>query len=87
MPELCLREKQAMLVTLGKGGALFYDGFECHFLPSENVPVQSTLGAGDAFGATLAFHWAAGDPAHVAMQAARAYCTQVLKTAAANLAK
>lgn len=83
---LLLRDRQALLVTLGAHGALFHDGTKVHYIDAQPVPVCSTLGAGDAFGAALACHWAAGRPALVALEAARAYSAKVLQVATANLA-
>ena len=86
MNDIRLHSSQAMLVTLGSRGALFHDGYEIHFMPAEHVSVESTLGAGDAFGATLAFYWAKGYPATAALEAARAYCAKVLQKITTNLA-
>ena len=86
MPALRLHESQALLVTLGQQGALFHDGAEVHYIKAGHSPVRSALGAGDAFGATLACHWAAGHTAHVALEAARAHCARVLRVVTANLA-
>lgn len=86
MHDIRLDSSQAMLITLGSMGALFHDGSKIHFIPAEHLSVKSTLGAGDAFGATLAFYWAKGHPATVALEAARTYCVKVLQTISANLA-
>jgi sugar/nucleoside kinase (ribokinase family) len=87
MSTLRQHEHQAWLVTLGAKGALFHDGAQVHHIDALKIPVRSALGAGDAFGATLACHWAAGQRAPVALEAARAHCAKVLQVAAANLAR
>ncbi len=79
-------DRQAVLVTMGKRGALFHDGKQVHHMSARQVKVRSTLGAGDAFAATMACYWAAGQPAAVALDAAAEHCSRVLRVAAANLA-
>ena len=85
--DLRQHDSQAWLVTLGAQGALFHDGARLHHIDALRIPVRSTLGAGDAFGATLAYHWATDLQAPAALEAARAHCAKVLVVAAANLAR
>ncbi|MDA8453251.1 carbohydrate kinase family protein [Acidovorax sp. GBBC 3334] len=86
MAAMLPRQGQSLLVTLGSRGAVLYDGGRVHRIEARKVSVRSTLGAGDAFGATFACRWAAGQPIREALEAARAYCVQVLQVPAANLA-
>jgi len=86
LAQLKLHPQQSILITLGDRGALFCDGDGLHFSQPARVSVQSTLGAGDAFCATFASHWARGQPVQTALAAAQTYCTKVLQSITANLA-
>lgn len=86
MHQLRHHARQALLVTLGPRGALFHDGERVHYMESTQTDVRSTLGAGDAFAATLAYCWAAGQPTRSGLEAAQEHCLKVLQVAAANLA-
>lgn len=49
-------------VTLGADGALFWQPDDLHFAPAPKVNVRDTVGAGDAFMATLVAGLAIGQP-------------------------
>lgn len=87
MGRLRRHEGQVLVVTLGERGALLHDGRRVHFSPARRVAVRSTLGAGDAFAATMACCWAEGRPAAAGLEDAQAHCAKVLQIAAANLAR
>jgi len=87
LARLSAHTKQALLITLGEHGALFYDPAGLHFSRPAHVAVCSTLGAGDAFCATFASHWVRAQPVPAALTAAQAYCAQVLQSLTANLVK
>ncbi|CAM3424691.1 carbohydrate kinase family protein [Paracidovorax anthurii] len=86
MARLRVHGGQALLVTLGAGGALFDDGAQVHDLQAERIAVRSSLGAGDAFAAMLAYHWTAGCAPAKALERARTHCGRVLRAVGANLA-
>lgn len=79
--------QQAILVTLGARGSLFHDGTRIHLSIARQATVRSTLGAGDAFAATMACCWAGGQPAAWGLDAASEHCARVLAVTAANLAQ
>jgi ribokinase len=61
-----------VIVTLGAGGALLYDGGEGERLPAPAVEVVDTTGAGDTVNGALAAELAAGRPLHEAVRFALA---------------
>ncbi len=83
---LACRQGQCVLITLGAGGAAFFDGWQGHYHPAERVAVVSTLGAGDAYASAFAFHWFSGHGTVASLQAANRSAVTVLGVAAANLA-
>ncbi|GKS84309.1 carbohydrate kinase family protein [Acidovorax sp. SUPP1855] len=83
---LARRQGQGVLVTLGAGGAVFFDGLQGHHHPAERTTVVSTLGAGDAYASAFAFHWFSGHGARASLEAANRRAVEVLGVAAANLA-
>lgn len=85
LSQLRRHSRQAVLVTTGAKGAIFHDGVRVHLLGAQEIPVRSSLGAGDAFAAVLAYHWAAGCTAGDALNHARCYCAKVLQVLTANL--
>jgi ribokinase len=80
------RTHASVVMTLGAMGAVFANGGEIHFFPAPVTRVVSTLGAGDAFASTFAFHWLSGQSAHHALTSATRHAGAVLSVAAANLA-
>lgn len=76
----------AVLLTLGSAGAVFVEQGNGIFQPSCPATVASTLGAGDAFASTFAWHWAQGASAEQALVAAAQRASDVLGAKAANLA-
>lgn len=87
MGRLRRHDGQILVVTLGERGALLHDGRRVHAAPAQRVAVRSTLGAGDAFAATMACCWAEGRPAAACLEDAQAHCAKVLQIPAANLAR
>ena len=51
--EVCARGPQLVVVTNGEDGVYVYDGTEIYYHSSLPIEVVSTVGAGDAFGATF----------------------------------
>lgn len=80
------RDGQCVLITLGAGGALFYDGRSAHYHQAQRVEVVSTVGAGDAFASAFSYAWANGDAPGVALAAAAQCAAQVIQVLPANLA-
>lgn len=76
----------AVLLTLGSAGAVFVEGGRGIFQPASRANVASTLGAGDAFASTFAWHWAQGAAPEQALAAAAQRAADVLGAKAANLA-
>lgn len=87
MGRLRRHDGQVLVVTLGGRGALLHDGRRVHLSPARRVAIRSTLGAGDAFAATLACCWAEGLPPAACLEDAQAHCAKVLQTPSANLAR
>jgi len=85
-PTIAQHPDQAVLITLGVKGAVFFDGQQSYHHPAAKATVMSTLGAGDAFASTFVFHWALGSSPHDALAAATQRATVVLGVAPANLA-
>lgn len=56
-----------VIVTLGKRGALIVEGEGSKLVPTYDVPVVDTVGAGDAFNGALAVALAAGAPVEEAV--------------------
>ncbi|MBV6271520.1 carbohydrate kinase family protein [Alcaligenaceae bacterium CGII-47] len=83
---LVCRDGQGILITLGAGGALFYDGHLVHYHQAQRVNVVSTVGAGDAFASAFAYGWASGEAPAVALAAAAQSAAQVIQVLPANLA-
>ena len=61
-----------VVVTLGEQGALLCDDQGCRLVGSSRVDVVDTTGAGDAFAAALAVHWAQHDRLEDAVRFANA---------------
>ncbi|WP_345798310.1 carbohydrate kinase family protein [Castellaniella sp. MT123] len=80
------RPGQAVLVTLGSGGALFYDGADGHFHPARMVPAVSTIGAGDAFASAFVHAWADGAAPQAALAAATDSAARIIQVIPANQA-
>ncbi|KAB0615107.1 carbohydrate kinase family protein [Castellaniella defragrans] len=89
---LVRRPGQSILVTLGQGGALFYDsaqghdGEQGHFHPARTVVPVSTIGAGDAFASAFVHAWAGGAAPLEALAAATDSAARVIQVIPANLA-
>lgn len=81
---LVRRPGQAILVTLGAGGALFYDGAAGHFHPARPVKAVSTIGAGDAFASAFVHAWVGGAGPQVALAAATDSAAQIIQVIPAN---
>lgn len=80
------RDGQCALITLGAGGALFYDGHSAYYHQAQRVELVSTVGAGDAFASAFSYAWANGDAPDVALAAAAHSAAQVIQVLPANLA-
>lgn len=80
------RDGQSVLITLGAGGALFYDGHSAHYHQAQRVELVSTVGAGDAFASAFSYAWASGDAPVVALAAAARSAAQIVQVLPANLA-
>lgn len=83
---LVRRDGQGVLVTLGAGGAMFYDGRAAHYHQAQRVEVVSTVGAGDAFASAFTHAWASGQAPGAALAAAALSAAQVIQVLPANLA-
>ncbi|WP_322998610.1 carbohydrate kinase family protein [Castellaniella sp.] len=83
---LARRPGQSILVTLGSGGALFFDGDQGHFHAARRVAAKSTIGAGDAFASAFVHAWADGAPAQTALAAATDSAAQIIQVIPANQA-
>jgi sugar/nucleoside kinase (ribokinase family) len=81
---LVRRPGQAVLVTLGAGGALFYDGREGHFHAARVIPAVSTIGAGDAFASAFVHAWADGAPPQHALAQATDSAARIIQLIPAN---
>ena len=84
--QLMRRPGQSILVTLGQGGALFYDGMQGHFHPARTVEAVSTIGAGDAFASAFVHAWASGVAPMDALAAATDSAARVIQVMPANQA-
>lgn len=56
------RGAKIVLLSLGKAGALIYDGARCYYSKSVNVAMNSTVGAGDAMVAVATLALVQGKP-------------------------
>jgi ribokinase len=65
--ELLERGVRTVIVTLGKRGALIVGGEGSKLVPTYNVPVVDTVGAGDAFNGALAVALALDAPVEEAV--------------------
>lgn len=83
---LVRRSGQAVLVTLGSRGAMFFDGQEGHFQAARPVPVVSTIGAGDAFASAFVHAWAGGADPQAALGAATDSAARIIQVIPANRA-
>ncbi|CAM5789675.1 carbohydrate kinase family protein [Castellaniella caeni] len=83
---LVRRPGQAILVTLGAAGALFFDGAQGHHHPALRVEALSTIGAGDAFASAFVHAWAGGADPQSALAAATESAARVIQVIPANLA-
>ncbi|WP_188497896.1 ribokinase [Pullulanibacillus pueri] len=61
-----------LIVTKGKRGAQYFDGEKLATVPTYNVEVADTTGAGDAFNGALAYSLAIGEPLESAIHFANA---------------
>jgi sugar/nucleoside kinase (ribokinase family) len=80
------RAGQAVLITLGEGGAMFHDGRSAHYHRAQRVELVSTVGAGDAFASAFTHAWATGHTPDAALAAAALSAAQVIGVLSANLA-
>lgn len=83
---LIRRPGQAILVTLGAGGALFFDGDRGHFHAARTVEAASTIGAGDAFASAFVHAWADGASPQAALASATDSAARVIQVVPANQA-
>ena len=82
-PELLALGPKSVVITLGPDGAVFSDGGSTKHVPSPEVEVVDTTGAGDAFVGALAAKLARGDPLEDAVAyAVRAGAAAVTKEGA-----
>ncbi len=84
--QLIRRPGQAALLTLGAGGALFFDGEQAHFHPVRRVEVVSTIGAGDAFASAFVHAWGGGASPQAALAAATDSAARIIQVVPANQA-
>lgn len=80
------RDGQGILITLGEGGAMFYDGRTAYYHQAQRVQLVSTVGAGDAFASAFTYEWASGRMPEAALAAAARSAAQVIQVLPANLA-
>lgn len=80
------RNGQGILITLGEGGAMFYDGQTAYYHQAQRVKVVSTVGAGDAFASAFTHEWASGRAPEAALAAAAHSAAQIIQVLPANLA-
>jgi sugar/nucleoside kinase (ribokinase family) len=83
---LARRPGQAILVTLGAGGALFFDGERGHFHEARRVAAKPTIGAGDAFASAFVHAWADGAAPQAALAAATDSAARIIQVIPANQA-
>ncbi|MFA5662477.1 carbohydrate kinase family protein [Castellaniella sp.] len=83
---LLRREGQAVLLTLGRQGALYFDGREACFHAALPVEVVSTIGAGDAHASAFVHAWAGGASPATALEQAAQSAARVIQVIPANLA-
>ncbi len=67
--EVCARGPQLVVVTNGEDGVYVCDGTEIYYHSSLPIEVVSTVGAGDAFGATFVSQLLKGKPLETAIRA------------------
>jgi sugar/nucleoside kinase (ribokinase family) len=84
--KLSLRRGQAVLLTLGAQGAIFFDGVSAHFCDAAKVEVVSTLGAGDAFASSFVYELLSGEAPAKALVAATKAASLVLGQVSGNYA-
>lgn len=83
---LSRRAGQGILITLGEGGAMFFDGHAAHMNRAQRVEVVSTVGAGDAFASAFVHEWVRGAAPVSALAAAAKSAAQIIQALPANLA-
>ncbi|MEG1689875.1 MAG: PfkB family carbohydrate kinase [Hafnia sp.] len=71
---------QKVVITLGKNGAIAYDGKECIHSPAYLSIVKNTAGAGDAFNGALSASLARGESLKYALQYASAFASLAVET-------
>lgn len=81
---LVRRPGQCMLVTLGAAGAVFHDGTRACFQAARQVPVQSTIGAGDAYASAFVHAWIDGAAVADALAAATESAARIVGIIPAN---
>ncbi|WP_417251187.1 carbohydrate kinase family protein [Castellaniella sp.] len=82
---LVRRPGQAILLTLGAAGAVFFDGQASHFHAAQRVEAVSTIGAGDAFASAFVHVWAEGAAAQDALAAATDSAAAIIQRVPANM--
>lgn len=76
----------SVIITMGKRGALIYDGQQCAHIPAFSAVAVDTTGAGDAFNGALAAALAKGESLVKAAWYASAFASlAVEKEGAANM--
>ena len=74
-----------VMLSIGKNGAIFTDGNESYYCKSENVAVNSTVGAGDSMVAAAAIAIERFDERENVLRSAVAAATASITTAGTNL--
>ena len=72
-----------VMLSFGKRGSIFTDGKESYFCKSMNVAVNSTVGAGDCYGASFLHHYLRSGDIAAAIRFAAARCCVVVSNAEA----
>lgn len=83
---LSRRAGQGILITLGEGGAMFFDGDQAHTNRAQRVEVVSMVGVGDAFASAFVHEWARGAAPVNALAAAADSAARIIQVLPANLA-
>ena len=78
--ELIQRGAKAVLLSLGKEGAILTDGSQSYYCKSSSVAINSTVGAGDAMVAAVAMKMAKGAPMSEILRAGTAAGTAAITT-------